>query len=102
MATSCKAKILVLKSIEILRNNVSPKKSIHRSTWKGEIDRIVWQNWKHKGWERRGSRKGSSREREGGGELKEPESQDRGRAEMRTRKEIFDWVSCYGAKCSEK
>ena len=35
--------------LEKLSNKVNPKKNINISSWKGELDKITWQNWEHGG-----------------------------------------------------
>ena len=66
------------------------KKNIHRSSWEGKIDKIVSQNWEHAG-KRRSEAGGGTQGKQGKGEenLREQDSRDGGRTEMRARKEIF-------------
>ena len=46
-----------------LNKKENPKKNIHRSTRKGEIDKIAWQNWEHGGKGRRMGRRGRGEEK---------------------------------------
>ena len=83
--------------LEKLGNKMNPKKSIHRSTSKGEADRISWQEWKHgNGGSREGrmwrqEEKGRGRRTWGTGivQMEEEQRQEQG-------KRYFDWGSYYG------
>ena len=61
-------------TLEKLSNKVNPKKNIHRSTWKVEIDKITCQNWEQGG---RGVEKGEGEDKGMGEEnLREWDSRD--------------------------